>query len=150
MQKVNSRQIAALFFILIYLGFVLTLTLFIHNYYTYGRSSNLLLFSSIRLMLRSGNWFLISKNVFGNVALFLPIGLLFPLILKRKDYYGLTLLFGFSFSFLIEICQYRFAARIFDIDDVFLNVLGTLFGRLLLTVIRFLFGHCIIFYTRHH
>ncbi|MFT8363671.1 MAG: VanZ family protein [Sporolactobacillus sp.] len=131
---------------LIYLIVLLTATLFTHNYYTYGRSSNLVLFSSVRLMLASHSILLIGKNIAGNVLLFLPFGLLFPLLKTHDRFFG-TLFAGMACSLLIELCQYYFAARIFDIDDVLLNFIGTLIGRLSVVIYRLVSRRLILFFS---
>lgn len=120
-----------------YLAVVLILTLLTHNYYTYGRSVNLILTKSIRLMLRSGDMMLILKNVAGNVALFVPLGLLLPILLQGRFRLLKTIASGFLFSLFIELIQYFFAARIFDIDDLLLNTIGAATGAVVFGVVRF-------------
>ncbi|RYL88950.1 VanZ family protein [Sporolactobacillus sp. THM7-4] len=130
-----------------YVFFTLFITLFTHNYYTYGQSSNLMLLSSLHLILTSGDGLLILKNIFGNVALFVPFGFLLPLIWKKRAAFYWTLLFAFLMSFSIEACQYFFAERIFDVDDILLNVTGALIGRCFLAVCRFFIRKVIFFYS---
>lgn len=109
---------------------LLDVTLFTYNYYVYGRSVNLSLFDSIELMFNSGDPWLILKNILGNVLLFLPFGVLLPLLLRRFRN-GFVLFAAASVASLgIESAQYGFAKRIFDIDDVFLNVIGAMCGWL--------------------
>jgi Glycopeptide antibiotics resistance protein len=131
---------------LTYLAVVLTLTLLTHNYYTYGRSVNLSLSKSIQLMFRSGDILLILKNVAGNVVLFVPFGLFLPILLRVRFLFLKTVLAGFLFSLSIELIQYFFAARIFDIDDLLLNTIGTLTGCILLGIIRF-FRNNVFFFS---
>ncbi|MET1248818.1 VanZ family protein [Sporolactobacillus sp. STCC-11] len=142
----RKRNIVIICF-LCYMALLVFVTLFTHNYYTYGRSSNLLIFSSIKLMLRSGSSALIIKNIFGNVLLFLPLGFLLPMIIRSKHGLFWQLLFGFSVSLIIESCQYLFASRIFDIDDIVLNTIGTVIGCLVYVLIHFFKRKLIIFYT---
>lgn len=129
----------------VYLAVVLTLTLLTHNYYTYGRSVNLILTKSIRLMLRSGDMVLILKNVAGNVALFVPLGLLLPALLPGRFRFLKTAAAGFLFSLSIELIQYFFAARIFDIDDLLLNTIGAAAGAIVFSVVRFFRGRFFFF-----
>ncbi|HEU5140474.1 MAG TPA: VanZ family protein [Bacillales bacterium] len=125
------------FYCLFAYGMVLVyLTLFIHNYYTYGRSVNLQLFDSIELMMDSGNGWLVLKNVIGNVLLFLPFGLLLPFLFRKCRNFFIMFVVSAGFSFLIEITQYKYAKRIFDIDDIFLNVIGALIGWFFALVVR--------------
>ncbi|HET7658191.1 MAG TPA: VanZ family protein [Bacillales bacterium] len=111
-----------------YAAILLHLTLFSHNYYTYGRSANLDLFKSIRLMVDSGNFQLFFDNVVGNILLFLPFGFLLTLLIKKLRNLFLMFAVAIVTSFSIEIAQYEFANRIFDIDDIFLNVVGAMVG----------------------
>ncbi|RYM00021.1 VanZ family protein [Sporolactobacillus sp. THM7-7] len=143
-ERMKRRLSIVLFFG--YLSFLLFITLFSHNYYTYGQSSNFLILDSVRLMLRSGDVGLILKNIWGNVALFVPFGFLLPLLIPGGSAFRRILLLGFLVSLAIETCQQMFASRIFDVDDILLNVAGALFGRVLLAVCRFFIRHVIFFY----
>lgn len=75
-------------------------------------------------------WFL---NIFGNIILFIPFGILTPLIINKPiniiKLFVLTLLICFS----VEFCQNFFMVGQFDIDDIILNILGSLIGFLLLS-----------------
>ena len=66
-------------------------------------------------------------NVLGNVLLFVPMGLLLPIIFKKCNSPIKVILIGAIVSALIEITQY-FLGRSADIDDVILNVIGTVVG----------------------
>lgn len=111
-----------------YLTAVLYVTLFTYNHYVYGRSFNLVIFESIQLMAKSGSFALIWKNIFGNIGLFIPFGFLCPFLYLNCRSFFKSFLCALSASTLIEICQYLFAERIFDVDDILLNVIGALFG----------------------
>ena len=63
---------------------------------------------------------------FYNILLFVPFGLMCPIILKRNKYIYSTL-FAFIFTFLIEFIQY-FIGRISDIDDLICNFIGGIIG----------------------
>ena len=80
------------------------------------------------------NYFLI--NFLGNVILFIPLGLIIPLLWKTST--KKTMLIGFCSSLFIEICQ-MFLPRGTDIDDLILNTTGVLFGMLLF---KFLQKNC--------
>ncbi|TCP24525.1 VanZ like protein [Scopulibacillus darangshiensis] len=111
-----------------YLTILIYVTLFTYNYYVYGRSFNLVFFDSIKLMLNSGNPWLFIKNVLGNVILFMPFGFLLPLVYRKLRTFTTCLVLSFIMSLSIEISQYVFAKRIFDIDDIFLNTFGAILG----------------------
>jgi len=62
-----------------------------------------------------------------NVALFLPLGFLLPLLWKKFRTMKNTLLFGFGMSLTIELLQIL-VARATDINDLITNTLGTALG----------------------
>ncbi|WEG12290.1 VanZ family protein [Pullulanibacillus sp. KACC 23026] len=121
---------------LTYLLTVIYLTLFTFNYYVYGKSVNLVMFDSIRLMLRSHSPMLILKNILGNVLLFFPYGFFLPLFFKRFRSFSQLLGIGFLSSLLIESCQYEFAQRIFDVDDLMLNTVGAILGWIVFKIVK--------------
>jgi glycopeptide antibiotics resistance protein len=67
----------------------------------------------------------------GNVALFLPLGFLLPLLAPRLDRPGRTVAAGFLLSVAIELSQVAFpGVRRADVNDVLMNTLGTALGFL--------------------
>lgn len=72
------------------------------------------------------------KNVVGNVVMFLPYGFFAAYYLKTKKPLVILLLATIA-SFAIEATQ-LFIGRVFDIDDIILNVAGGLFGFLLYVI----------------
>lgn len=67
-------------------------------------------------------------NVIGNCAMFIPTGILTPVLYKHLDSFKKTVLTGFLISLAIEIIQLPFAVRASDIDDLILNTLGVMAG----------------------
>src|SRR4029077_804245 len=69
---------------------------------------------------------------FGNVALFVPLGILLPLVSNRCLRLKRVLLFALLLSLSVESIQFllRFFGnpRAVDIDDVILNTLGACVG----------------------
>ncbi len=66
-----------------------------------------------------------------NILMFVPLGFLLPFIWPATADFLPTVLYGLSFSVLIEISQLFTTARTTDIDDVLMNTLGALIGYLL-------------------
>jgi glycopeptide antibiotics resistance protein len=65
----------------------------------------------------------------GNVALFLPLGFLLPILAPRLDRFRRTVATGFVLSTLIELSQVAFpGVRRPDVNDVLMNTLGTAIG----------------------
>ena len=67
-------------------------------------------------------------NVLLNIALFVPLGVLLPLLWKpfRKWYAALGA--GFGVSLLIELAQLFTGSGMCDVDDLFTNTLGAMLG----------------------
>ena len=83
-------------------------------------------------------------NVIGNAAMFIPTGILTPLLYKHLDSLKKTVLTGFLISLTIEILQLPFAVRASDVDDLILNTAGCLAGYGILRLVRFLKQVCFI------
>ena len=67
-------------------------------------------------------------NFVGNTTMFIPIGIIFPIVFKKLDTPLKNLAAGAGFSLLIEIIQLPFYDRVSDIDDLLLNTLGFAIG----------------------
>ncbi len=70
------------------------------------------------------------RNVIGNIAMFIPVGAIWPVCFKKLDNIWKTVLAGFGFSLLLELSQLLFFERATDVDDVLLNTAGVLTGAL--------------------
>lgn len=70
-------------------------------------------------------------NIFGNIALFIPVGIVWPLCFKKLRSIGRTVLACFGYTVCIEISQLFFFDRCSDVDDVLLNTTGALIGALI-------------------
>jgi glycopeptide antibiotics resistance protein len=68
------------------------------------------------------------RNLFGNLALLLPLGLLGPIALPALDRWWRIALVALLYSVAIELIQRVVPARSADIDDVIVNVAGALLG----------------------
>lgn len=69
------------------------------------------------------------KNVVGNMIMFMPYGLFVSYFIRLKKPY-IILVLSFIVSMTVETTQ-LVIGRVFDIDDIFLNILGGLFGFLI-------------------
>ncbi len=70
-------------------------------------------------------------NIFGNVLMFIPVGVVWPLCFPRLNTVAKTVLAGFGLTVFIELMQLLFWERCSDVDDVLLNTLGVLIGAIL-------------------
>jgi len=95
-------------------------------------TSNFILFKEIlRYEIFSSMFF---KNVIGNMIMFIPYGFFVSYFLKinKKRY---IIFFSLITSCTIEITQ-LIIGRVFDVDDILLNVIGGLIGYLLYKLIE--------------
>ena len=65
-------------------------------------------------------------NVIGNVVMFIPSGIVLPIVYKRLDTFWRVLVAGSGISLCIEIIQLPFRVRATDIDDLVLNTVGVI------------------------
>lgn len=73
------------------------------------------------------------KNVIGNILLFVPSGFFFGMYLKKTSSVKI-ILFIFLLSSIIEYIQ-LLIGRIYDVDDILLNVIGGMIGLLIYKII---------------
>lgn len=66
-------------------------------------------------------------NMLLNILLFLPLGLLLPLLYRDCRTLKRTVMMGFMFSLFIELMQI-FSFRTTDVDDLMMNTLGAAAG----------------------
>ena len=95
--------------------------------------------SSANLPSGSNSRFFCLYNAKGNVLLFLPLGILLPLVSRRlRFWHGLAIALALSFG--IEVAQYVSRTwgsyRLADVNDVILNGLGAGLGLVLVSVLR--------------
>lgn len=77
-------------------------------------------------------------NIVGNFTMFIPTGIMTPLIYKKLDSLKKTVLTGGLISLSIEIIQLPFAVRASDVDDLILNTAGCLLGYGILMLCRWI------------
>lgn len=68
-------------------------------------------------------------NLFGNIALFIPLGLYIPLLFRRwGDSWAGVMLLSFGLSLCFELTQLFLSIGTFDVDDLILNTSGGMIG----------------------
>ncbi len=105
------------------------------------RDANLVPFESIRRYLRVHDGMstkTLDVNVWGNVLMFIPLGVFYMSFARRLSYVRTVILLILS-SFTIEAVQYIFYLGTFDVDDIILNVAGGIIGIILYRILLALF-----------
>ncbi|MBO4456828.1 MAG: VanZ family protein [Butyrivibrio sp.] len=75
-------------------------------------------------------------NVYGNIAMFVPVGIVWPFCFKKLNNVFKVTLAGFFYTFCIELSQVPFYRRSSDIDDIILNTTGVLIGAIIYFVVK--------------
>ncbi len=146
------------FFLSLFVGyiFVLMLFLFTPNSYIASKGINLTLehfdfignfkdrflegswginfvpFRTIKSYIKYSGFFHSLVNILGNIIIFLPIGLIIPIISNRFKKLSKVIVSSLFISILIEFVQF-FIGRSVDIDDVILNTIGGFVGYIIYT-----------------
>ena len=98
----------------------------------FGTNYNLIPFKSIGEQLShfSEGW--ARFNLLGNIRPFVPFGFLLPVVSEKINSFIKILFAGFGFLLFVEVFQFFTRLGSFDVDDIFLNMLGIFIGYLLI------------------
>ncbi|ALC84361.1 hypothetical protein AM592_21040 [Bacillus gobiensis] len=140
MIQLNTKKYVKIIFI-IYLAMLLTvsfwgISMFLPRHTYNDVSQNLMPFKTITNYLFNfekynfRTWF---NNTFGLVLLFIPFGLLIPLVFADIKHATQMMYLSFLVSLSLEIAQYITVLGVFDVDDVILNTFGGMLGFLIIT-----------------
>lgn len=97
------------------------------------KSIILIPFSTITDLLANATIHTIILQIFGNILMAVPYGVIIPLIVKRKRWYN-YLIYTLAFPVTVELTQLVMCLstnsfyRTIDIDDVILNSIGIVIG----------------------
>ena len=93
-------------------------------------SANFTLFRTINMYIRYWDRLNSFENLFGNVFLFSPLGFFLPFLQKASRRWWVLLINSFVLVCSIELFQLVTAFGAFDVDDIFLNCIGSMIGYL--------------------
>lgn len=86
--------------------------------------ANFVPFRTINLLFRQeASWFVI-ENIVGNIVLFIPLGILLPILIPAFSFLSRVILTAFAVSLAFELIQLIAGLGIFDVDDLILNTIG--------------------------
>lgn len=80
------------------------------------------------------------KNIVGNLLIFVPFGFFVSCYLKKKKF-GVIFLLSLISSLTIEFTQRLIGGRVFDIDDIILNVTGGMIGYFIYVIFDEIIDH---------
>ena len=75
-------------------------------------------------------------NIIGNITMFIPVGIVWPICFSRLDTVRKTIFAGTGFTLLIEMTQLFCLGRHTDVDDLILNTIGVVIGACIVFLIR--------------
>ena len=75
-------------------------------------------------------------NLIGNTAMFIPSGIVLPMIYKNLNSFRKVIGAGALISLCIEIFQLPFFERATDVDDLLLNTFGAAIGCLIYMLVH--------------
>ena len=131
-KKLNGGAFVAFPLMTFYTSFVLTITLIGRNITAEPRYE-LVVFWTYKAI-QAGQTDL-KAEIFWNVVLFIPIGILLSLLLPLKRIW-LAFLLGLIMSSSIELAQLYFHRGLFEFDDIIHNTLGAIIGVILFLIVR--------------
>ena len=80
-------------------------------------------------------------NIAGNVMIFIPSGIILPILYKRLNSFWKVTAAGALMSLGIEVLQLPFAVRASDVDDLILNTAGAMAGYGIYALFRRMGSH---------
>lgn len=134
-RNMNKINIAGLAVLLTYVIFI-TYRLFFYAYSNNYRgqmtnvSYNLVLFKTVSNYIQHMNrlgFDILLYNLAGNIAAFMPLGFLLPLAFRGFNALK-TYMVSFALILLAEVLQFVSRRGVFDVDDLLLNMLGSIIG----------------------
>ena len=140
----NIKYIKVIFTVLLiaYLLLLTYLTL-LSKYYgreVEHRSINIMPFRTIFEFLTSEyNVKTITTNLVGNIAAFMPMGFLLPIVFNKLYRLRKVIYLSFIASLMIEAMQYLLRVGASDIEDIILNVLGAVLGYWIMRYVRLIY-----------
>lgn len=118
--KINMKKEIIIILFIIYLQLLFNVVTYPTNEYGIN---NYNLFNEFKRYKIGSSLFI--KNIIGNIVLFIPFGMFY------KSYFNIKIIsliiITVLYSFIIEIIQ-LLIGRVFDIDDILLNLIGAIVG----------------------
>lgn len=150
MNSITRRRLsgAGALVLIVYISLILYFVFFSDHY---GRATgftefhyNLTPFAEIHRYLTFKEFFTwenLITNLAGNILIFVPLGILIPIIRKKKTGIFLVTFLTFSFSLFIEGVQLFTKVGVFDVDDLIMNTVGGILGYLIFWIGKVYYRH---------
>lgn len=103
---------------------------------------NLVLFQEIKrfwIYRKQLGFWAVTANLLGNVAGFVPFGMILPVINRNVRGFFFITFSGFALSLLVETVQLVTKLGCFDVDDLVMNTLGAALGYMIFAVSHYIY-----------
>lgn len=94
-------------------------------------TANFVPFKTIKMYIKYADRLNSFENLAGNILVFVPFGILFPLIRTKRKKFLDVLLYAFVLVMGIEVFQLFSNFGAFDVDDIILNCFGAALGYII-------------------
>ncbi|MDF2588859.1 MAG: hypothetical protein K0S41_2700 [Anaerocolumna sp.] len=129
MKGLDIKILVCVFILIIYIVFIIAITLLSRE--SGSRTQvNLKLFGTLTHDIY-GNAYVVE-----NIILFIPLGMLLPLLSSKFESYQFCLISGLFASIIIEVTQYITKRGYLQTDDIIMNVLGTVVGFFIYNILK--------------
>ena len=137
-KSLRKIKLSQYFFGFVMLGYLFLVGIATSLFITYDCSLEIFRLRAVNLIPLAG--FTVEQGIL-NVLLFLPLGLLIPLVFHgmKKSGWGKVLLASFGISLMVEVLQLFHETRAFDINDLMFNTLGGLTGYGIYRLLKLIF-----------
>lgn len=103
-------------------------------------NSNFTLFKTIRMYITYWGRINSFENLVGNVAIFVPFGILYPVAFEKGKKFFCLSLAALCFILGLELVQMWTNFGAFDVDDILLNYVGAVLGYIIFFLTMKLFA----------
>lgn len=117
----------------VYLYVLIRIVLFKYGFVSVGRSINMRPLNFLTMLSDGTALDVALKNILGNVAIFIPLGILSAYVLHRRKF--LSVILCMAVSIIFELIQFVAGLGVTDIDDIILNTIGGFVGMILYKLI---------------
>lgn len=130
LKKLHFSNIVLAICSLVYFWILIKIILLKNGFINYGYNANFILFDFVNQYQNYGLSQTLLINVFGNIALFIPLSIILINYFKSLSYSNIIFA-NFITSLSFELIQLSTGWGVFDVDDIFLNTLGGIIGLII-------------------
>lgn len=127
----NNRWINIVIVVMMFIYALIMIKLLFWRGHDNDYHYNVIPFQTIKLYIVNRAYFDLEtwiKNLFGNIVLFIPLGVLIPLLNRKFMKSMLFIVMILAVLLSVELLQMVTKVGSFDVDDILLNTIGAVMG----------------------